>query len=101
MPLKDIEPFEGIRIITTEADEREVAHLLQKKGCFGLICQDCGSERFIVEAVIPAELEILAGNKAIVITKADFASVKINRVKKCAHCGCDDFVEISERNVEG
>ena len=101
MALKDLEPFEGISIVTTAMDEREVAHLLQKKGCRGLMCQDCGGERFIVSAIIEAELEILSGDEAIAIAKANLNSVKINRIKKCAHCGCDDFVPISERITVG
>jgi len=101
MSLKDLEPFDGISIITTAMDEREVAHLLQLKNCRGLMCQDCGGERFIVSAIIPAELEILSGNEAIVIANAKFHSVKVNRVIKCAHCGCDDYVEVSEKITIG
>jgi hypothetical protein len=101
MSIKDLEPFGGISIVTTDADEREVAHLLQVKNCRGLMCQDCGGERFLVSAIIPAELEILSGNEAIVVTKVNFQSVKVNRVIKCAHCGCDDYTEVAEKITVG
>jgi hypothetical protein len=101
MSLEDLEPFEGISIRTTAMDAREVAHLLQKQGCRGLMCQKCGGERFVVSAIIPAELEILSGDEAIAIAKANFLSVKINQVLKCAHCGCEKFTQISERITVG
>lgn len=96
MAIDDIEPFEGISIVTTNRDEQEVAHLFQKEGCHGIYCQACGSERLVVSAIIPAELEILSGEEAIIIAEVNYLSVKINRILKCAHCGSEDFISITE-----
>ena len=95
MSLKNIKPFEGLKVRTTELDDVEVAHLLRKPEKLHLICQDCGSRRFKVEAIMTAEMDILTGD-SIIITGIDYHKVMVNRVKKCAHCNCEDFVPIQE-----
>jgi len=95
MALKDLEPFDGLQVLTSEADEIEVGHLLRVNKKLKLICQDCGGRRFAVEAFIPATVEILTGEH-IVVTHVDYKKVVVNRVLKCVHCDSVDFVTITE-----
>lgn len=92
MALKDLEPFDGLSIITTEMDEIEVGHLLNEN--LSLLCQDCDSRRFTVEAFIPAELDVITG-KHVAITQVDYKKVIVNRVIRCVHCGGTDFVTLT------
>lgn len=91
---KELKPFDGITILTSEMDEIEVAHLLKVKDNLSLVCQDCGGNRFEVEGFIPTKLEIISG-KHIAVTRVDYKSILVNRVLKCAHCSSDDFVLIT------
>ncbi len=99
MALKDLEPFEGLSVITTEMDEIEVGHLLRVNKDLSLTCQDCGSNRFKVEAFIPVELDMIAG-KHTIITHIDHKKVIINRVVKCAYCDCTDFITLDNSGQE-
>jgi hypothetical protein len=99
MALKDLEAFDGLNIITTELDEMEVAHLLRVRSNLGLICQDCGSARFVVKGFVPVEMEILTGEH-LVMTSVEYEKTILNRVVKCAHCDCTDFVAITNPTEE-
>ena len=94
MAITDLKPFDGLSVLTTEADEIEVAHLLKTNKLLGLVCQDCGGKRFKVQAFIPTELEVITGEH-IVITHIDHKETVVNRVAKCVHCGSEDFVTIT------
>lgn len=96
---KDLKPFDGISIMTSEMDEIEVGHLLKVNKNLSLTCQDCGSNRFEADALIPARLEVISG-KHIAVTRVDYKEVLVNRVLKCAHCDCTDFVTITETQEE-
>lgn len=95
MALKDLKAFDGLKIITSETDEIEVGHLLKANKNLNLVCQDCGGRRFAVDAFIPASVEILTGEH-IIMTHVDYKEVIVNRVLKCVHCDCTDFVTITE-----
>jgi len=99
VPLKKLKPFDGLSVITSEMDEIEVGHLLKATEELSLVCQDCDSKRFKVEAFIPVEAEILTGEH-IVLAHVDYKEVIVNRVLKCAHCDSTDFVTITEHNKE-
>ena len=99
MAINDLEAFDGLSIITTELDEMEVAHLLRVKSNLDLICQDCGSSRFVVQGFIPVEMEILTGEH-IAITSVEYEKTILNRVVRCAHCNCVDFVTITNPTEE-
>jgi hypothetical protein len=96
MALKDLEAFNGLSIITSEMDEIEVGHLLKAHPTLGLICQDCGGQRFKAEAYIPAEIEILTGSEHILLTNVEYKKVAVNRVLECATCQSTDFITITE-----
>ena len=95
MSRSDLEPFDRLEVITTELDEREVAHLLQTSSNLKLICQDCEGRRFVAEGFIPVSLDILSGEH-ILVSHIDYRKIVVNRVLKCAHCGCDDLVTITD-----
>ena len=95
MALKDLEPFSGLSIITSEMDEIEVGHFLKASDTLGLICQDCGGQRFKAEAYIPAEIELLVG-KHLLLTHIEYKKVVVNRVLECVSCQSTDFVTITE-----
>ena len=95
MPLRKLEPFDGLSVLTSEMDEIEVAHLLGGDKNLSLTCQDCGGKRFKVQAFIPAELDILTGEHTV-ITHVDYKKVVVNRVVRCVHCDSTDFVLITE-----
>jgi hypothetical protein len=99
MSLKRIKPFSGIKIITSETDEMEVAHLLRTDESLNLVCQDCGGSRFRVEAFITAKLDILTGEH-LIISKVDYDKVLVNKVIKCIHCDSEDFVPLQETKAE-
>ena len=99
MSLTDLEPFDGLSVITSEIDEIEVAHLLHQGTKLGIICQDCGGRKFKVEGFIPVELELIA-NQHIAVTHIDYKKVIVNRVVRCVHCDCTDFVTITEATEE-
>ena len=94
MALTDLEPFDGLSIITSEMDEIEVAHLLKKNSALSLMCQDCGSKRFMAVGYIPVEVEMLSG-KHTILTDIDYKKLVINRVVKCAHCNSSEFAIIN------
>lgn len=96
MALRDLEPFDGLSIITSEMDEIEVGHLLKATPTLGLICQDCGGQRFKAEAYIPAEVEILTGSEHLLLTNVEYKKVVVNRVLGCAICQSTDFITITE-----
>ncbi len=96
MALTDLKPFDGLSIITSEMDEIEVGHLLKADKNLSLICQDCGSQRFEAAGFIPVNVEILTGDKHIILAHVDYKEVIINRVIKCVHCGSTDFITITE-----
>ena len=100
MALKKLKPFDGLSVITSEMDEIEVGHLLKATEELSLVCQDCDSRRFKVEAFIPVEAEIITG-RHVVLAYVDYKEVLVNRVVKCAHCDGTDFVTITEHNREG
>jgi len=100
MSLKNIEPFDGLSIITSQMDEIEVGHLLKATPTLGLICQDCGGQRFKAAAYIPANIEILSG-KHLILTHVEYKKVIVNRVLECVHCRCTDFVTITEGESNG
>jgi hypothetical protein len=95
MALKDLKAFDGLRILTTEMDEIEVGHLLKVSKKLSLVCQDCGGRRFAAEAFIPAQIEILTG-KHVIMTHVDYKEVVVNKVLKCVHCDCTEFVTITD-----
>lgn len=97
MPLKNLKPFDGLSVITSEIDEIEVGHLLKATENLGLICQECNSRRFKVEAFIPVEAEIITG-KHIILAYVDYKEVIVNRVAECAHCGSTNFVTTTENS---
>jgi hypothetical protein len=97
MGLKDLKPFDGLSVLTSEMDEIEVGHLLGDG--LGLLCQDCGSKRFKTVGFIPVDLELLSG-KNTVITYIDYKEVVVNRVVCCVHCNSTDFVTITNTNRE-
>lgn len=99
MSLKNLEPFDQLSVLTTELDEAEVAHLLKVDEKLSLTCQDCGGSRFVVQGFIPVDLDILVG-KHTIITSIDYKKIIVNRVVKCAHCSCTDFVMITEPSME-
>jgi len=99
MALKSLKPFSGLKIVTSEMDEMEVAHLLRVDKSLNLVCQDCGGSRFRVEAIINAKLDILTG-KHLIISKADYEKVQVNRVIKCVHCKSEDFAPLQETKAE-
>ena len=99
MPLKKLKPFDGLSVITSEMDEIEVGHLLKATEELSLVCLECDSRRFKVEAYIPVEAEIITGEH-IVLAHVDYKEVIVNRVLKCAHCDSTDFVTITEHNQE-
>lgn len=99
MALRDLEPFDGLSVITSEMDEIEVGHLLKADKTLGLICQDCGGQRFKAAAYIPAKVEILTG-KHIVLAAVDYEKVIVNRVLECVHCQGVDFITITESSQE-
>lgn len=99
MALKDLEPFDGLSVITSKMDETEVGHLLKADETLGLICQDCGGQRFKAAAYIPATVEILTG-KHVVLTDVDYEKVIVNRVLECVHCQGIDFIAITESSRE-
>lgn len=100
MALKDLKPFEGLSIITSEMDEIEVGHLLKADKSLSLICQDCGGQRFKAAAYIPVDIEILTGEH-IIITHVDYKEVQVNRVLECVQCHSKDFITITESNRGG
>jgi DNA-directed RNA polymerase subunit RPC12/RpoP len=100
VPLKNLKPFNGLSVITSEMDEIEVGHLLKATEDLGLVCQECGSRRFEVEGFIPIKAEILTG-KHILLAHVDYEEVLVNRVAKCAHCSSTDFVMITEEKHNG
>ena len=95
MALKNIKPFDGLSVITSEMDEIEVGHLLKATKELGLVCQDCGSKRFNVEAYIPIDAEIITG-KHVILAHIEYKEVLVNRVVKCVHCDSTDFVTTTE-----
>lgn len=99
MALKDLKPFDGLSVITSEMDEIEVGHLLKATEELGLVCMDCGGRRFSVEAYIPINAEIITG-KHVILAHIEYKEVIVNRVAKCAHCDCTDFVTITESGQE-
>lgn len=95
MSLKKVKPFDGLRIRTTELDDMEVAHLLRTPEKLHLACQDCGGRRFKAEVVMTAEMDIITGD-SIIIADVEYHKVMVNRVIKCSHCSCKEFVAIQE-----
>jgi len=95
MALTNLKPFDGLSVITSEMDEIEVGHLLKATKNLGLICQECGSQRFKAAGFIPVNVEILAGVH-IILAHVDYKEVIINRVIQCAQCGSTDFITITE-----
>jgi hypothetical protein len=82
----ETKPLEHMRIITTQQDEKYVEALLDKKIPRGLICQECGSTRFVVEAYIKARLEVLNESTVSVITGVDSEVAYVNKIMECAMC---------------
>ena len=99
MSLKDLKPFDGLSVITSEVDEIEVGHLLKATKELGLVCLDCDSRRFIVEAYIPITAEIITG-KHVILAHVEYEEVAVNRVVKCAHCAGTDFITTTEPTQE-
>jgi hypothetical protein len=82
----ETKPLERMRIVTTQQDEKYVEALLDKTIARGLICQDCGSTRVIVEAYIKAKLEILNESTVAVITGVNSEVAYVNKIVECAIC---------------
>jgi len=82
----ETKPLEHMRIVTTQQDEEHVEALLDKKVSRGLICQSCGSTRFVVEAYIKAKLEVLNESTIAVVTGINNEVAYVNRIVECAVC---------------
>jgi rRNA processing protein Krr1/Pno1 len=82
----ELKPFEHISIRTTLEDEEQVSVLTKNKEESGLICGQCGSTRFTVEAYIKAKIEILNESRILIITGVEHEVAYVNRVVECTIC---------------
>jgi hypothetical protein len=82
----ELKPFEHISIRTTLNDEETVGVLAKDKEASGLVCGQCGSTRFTVEAYIKSEIEILNESKVVIVTGIEHKIAYVNRVIECALC---------------
>lgn len=82
----ELKPFEHISIRTTLDDEEQVGVLANDKEASGLVCAQCGSTRFTVEAYIKSEIEILSESKLVIVAGVEHKTAYVNRVIECTLC---------------
>ncbi len=91
----EIIPFEGLQIISTVADEKQIAILLDESGAHYLMCDGCDGTSFVVEAIIKAELDVSFGKpdkQIIVRERTTTLSAMVLRIIRCATCNSTDFI---------
>ena len=90
----EIVPFEGLQIITTVVDERQVATLLDESEGYYIMCDGCEGTSFVVEAIIKAELDVSFGkpDKQMIVREKLVKSAMVLRILRCATCSSTDFI---------
>jgi DNA-directed RNA polymerase subunit RPC12/RpoP len=89
-------PFKGLQIISTVADEEQVATLLDESGDYYIMCNGCESTAFVVEAIIKARLNVSFGKpdkQIIVRERVAESSAIVLRIIRCATCNSSDFIK--------
>ncbi len=81
-----VKPLEHIRIVTNEVEEKHIKALLDKTRIGGLVCSNCGSTRFVVEAWIKSKVEVLNEGQLAIITGVEHEVLYANRIIECVLC---------------
>ena len=96
----EIVPYEGLRLITTVADEDNVVYLLDTKEGKQLLCDGCDSPSFKIRVLIEADLNVSVGifTRELFVRDQDIKTISVIKVIQCATCGSEDFIK-EERNI--
>lgn len=92
----EVKPFRGINIVTTKKDNVLMDTLLSEDPKDTVVCNSCGSIRFIIEAVVKMNVEVAVASikeKTVIVTQdLDPDEIVGLRILKCASCGATNIL---------
>jgi len=93
--------YEGLQIINTIADDKDVKQLLDDSGRKQLTCDGCGSTSFIVKVLIEADMEISVSHiplRQAILREQEMKELRVIKVRRCANCGSTEFIHENLNN---
>ena len=88
-------PYEGLQIVTTLADNKNVRYLLDESGKKQLTCDECSGNSFVIKVLIEADMEISVSHiplRQAILRSQDVKEIRVVKVKRCANCGSVEFI---------